>query len=61
MYIIANKIKAVAGAVSGLIGVIVLVWADKSVSLDEVNLLWLAFVPVLVGLGVYASPPNEKS
>lgn len=61
MYIIANKIKAVAGALSGLVGVIVMVWGDKSVSLDEVNLIWLALIPVLAGLGVYISPPNQVS
>jgi len=51
--------KAVAAAVVSLIGVAVFVWADKSVSLDEMNALWLAFVPVLTALGVYAAPKNQ--
>jgi len=52
-------VKAVAAAVVSLIGVAIFVWADKSVSLDEMNALWLAFVPVLTALGVYAAPKNQ--
>jgi hypothetical protein len=51
--------KAVAAALLSFAGVCVFVWADKSVSLDEMNALWLAFVPVLTALGVYVAPKNQ--
>lgn len=61
MDFILTRIKAVAGAAAGLISVGVMVWADKSISLDEINMIWLAVVPILVGLGVYAAPRNQQS
>lgn len=61
MDFILNKIKAVAGAVAGFVAIALMVWADKSVSLDEINTLWLALVPILVGFGVYAAPKNKES
>lgn len=51
--------KAVAAAVASFVALALVVWADKSISLDEMNALWLAFVPILTALGVYASPPNS--
>jgi hypothetical protein len=56
---VTNKIKAVAAAVASFVAVVLWVWTDKAVSLDELNALWLALVPVLTALGVYASPPNS--
>lgn len=56
---VMNVIKALAAAVASFVGVAIFVWADKSVSLDEMNALWLAFVPILTGLGVYSAPKNQ--
>lgn len=52
-------VKALAAAVVSFAGVCVLVWADKSVSLDEINAVWLAFVPILTALGVAVAPKNQ--
>jgi hypothetical protein len=53
-------VKALAAAVVSFLAVIVVVWADKSISLDEMNTLWLAFVPVLTAIGVAAAPKNQQ-
>lgn len=56
---ILNKIKAFAGLVSAFVGVVIAVVADDSISLDEINVLWVAAIPILTFIGVYASPKNQ--
>jgi hypothetical protein len=59
---VLGALKAVVGAVLAFAAVAAMVWADKSISLDEMNQLWLALIPVLVALGVYGTrnkPPTE--
>lgn len=52
-------VKAVAAALASFVSLVIVVWADKSISLDEMNALWLALVPALTAVGVIAAPKNQ--